>query len=294
MEEIIYQYLSGQFADDDTLTSYMGLPAVFNTKAPDDKDDGWDANSQYPRVIFDLNMQADPERKVSGQLYIDIMCEHNMTAPIEDIEALLKEAVDGCFFSNEEMTISAQWNTQKDFEEPDDKVSGTTLVFDVLAYPVQITESPDPVAATNLWLKTLYPDAYVIGKDELPTTWNPTDNSPAIYCSLYRIGDSPRLKSSYNVDWFGAELHVNVMAPSESIRSTLCKQIIQLLTHATRIILDDGSPMLIDNVSSNMTADPLRIGQIKINGTYGVLPIRTGTPLKHAYIKGMQAEKEVN
>ena len=292
MEEIIYRYLSEQFSDKDILSSYMGLPAVFNTKAPDDKDDGWDSDAQYPRVIFELNMQADHERKVSGQLYIDIMCESKLTAPQEDIESLIKEAVDGCFFSSEEMTLSAQWNSDNGFEQSDDKLSGTTMVFDVLAYPVHTTESPDPVASTNTWIKTIYPDAFIIGMNELPATWKPTDNSPAIYCSLFRIGESPRLKSSYNVDWFGAELHVNVMAPSETVRSTICRQITQLLTHSTRIMLDDGSPMLIDKVSSNMTTDPLRVGQVQINGTYGVLPIRTGTPLNHAYIKGMRVEKE--
>lgn len=293
MEEIIYQYLLGLFLDGNILSSYMGFPAVFNTKAPDDMDRGWNTKAQYPRVIFDLSMQADPERKVSGQLYIDIMCQNKMADSIEEIEAMVKEAVDGCFFSNPEMTLSAQWNSQNDFEQSDDKVTGTTMVFDVMAYPVQITESPDPVAATNLWIKTLYPDSFVIGKDTLSPTWKPTDESPAIYCSLYRIGESQRLKSSYNVDWFGAELHVNVMAPSENIRSMICKQIIQLLSHATRIMLDDGSPMLIDKVSSNMTADPLRVGQIQINGTYGVLPVRTATPLNHAYVKGMRVEKEV-
>lgn len=292
MEEIIYRYLLGQFGGNNILCTYMDLPAVFNTKAPDDKDDGWGDNPQYPRVIFELNMQADSERKVSGQLYIDVMCENKLTEPLDDMEALIKGAVDGCFFSTPEMTISAQWISKNAFEQPDDKVCGTTMVFDVLAYPNQLTESPDPIEAVNTWIKNAYPEANVIGKDTLAETWKPTDESPAVYCRLYHIGESPRLKSTYNVDWFGAEIHVNVMAPSENVRATLCKQLTQKLTHSVRIMLDDGSPMLIDKIASNTAADPLKEGQIQINGTYGVLPERKGTPLKRAYVKGMQAKKE--
>lgn len=287
MEEIIYQYLCEQLnTEEGLLTSYMGVPAVFNSKAPDDKDEGWDEKSQFPRVVFDLNMQADPERKISGQLLIDVMCENTEeSVQVEDIEAVIKGAVDGCFFSNSELTISAQWESSNDFEQGnDDKIVGTTIAFDILAYPNQLTESPDPIAATNLWVKTLYSNAIVIGKDTLNSTWKATDESPAIYCSLFRLTDSAKMKSNYSVDWFDAEIHINVIAPTDNIRSMMCKNIIQTLRHATRIMLDDGSPMLIDKVTENLTADPLRNGQIIINGTYGVITKKSGIKLQHTYI----------
>lgn len=295
MESIIYSYLCETMSEENLLTSYMEKPAVFNTKAPDDKDEGWDGESQFPRVIFDLNMQADPERKISGQLIVDVMCENTQdSTSIETIETLIKGAVDGCFFSTTDMTISAQWDSNNDFDQEDDDVIGTTMVFDILAYPSQLTESPDPVAATNLWVKTIYSDAVVIGRDELQPTWKSTDKSPAIYCSLFRLTDSVKIPSNANVDWFDAELHINVMAPSENVRSSICKAITQLLRNATRIILDDGSPMLINKVTSNLSADPLRVGQIQINATYGVLPKKTPKPkLQRAYISGMDAETEV-
>lgn len=291
MEEIIYNYLCDNI---DGLTTYADVPAVFNTKAPDDKDENWNEETQFPRIIFDLNMQADPERKISGQLMVDVMCEDTADSiSVEEIEKSVKDYVDGCFFSAPDLTISAQWNSSNPFEQKDNDVIGTTVVFDILAYPSQVTESPDPVASTNLWLKTIFQDAYVIGRDTLPQTWKPTDETPAIYCSLFHLGESTRLKSTSGVDWIGAELHINIMAPSESTRATISKQIIQLLNHATRIILGDGSPMLIDKLNANLAADPLRTGQLTVNTTYGVLTTETKTRLRHTYIQGMDAESEV-
>ena len=292
MEEIIYKYICTQF--EETISKYADAPSVFNTKAPDDMDENWN-DEQYPRVIFDLNMQANPERKISGQLFIDVMCE-NETSSIqpEELESIAKAAVDGCFFSNQELTISAQWNRSDVFSANDDKVSGITLTFDVMAYPVQETEEPDPILAVNLWLKTLYPDAYVIGKDTLPETWKPTDESPAIYCRLSNLGESGRMKSTAAVTWIGATMNINIMAPSEKVRSIMIKNSIQILENATRLILNDGSPMLIDNINGNMAADPLREGQIQIKATYGVLNTYTGTPLQRAYVSGMGAESEVH
>lgn len=293
MEEIIYKHLCSQF-NNGTLAQYADIPAVFNMKAPDDMDENWN-DAQYPRVIFELNMQADSERKISGQLLIDVMCE-NETSSIqpEELESIAKTAVDGCFFSNEELTISAQWNRSDMFSQNDDKVTGITLAFDILAYPVQETEEPDPVLAVNLWLKTLYQNAYVIGKDTLPEVWMPTDETPAIYCRLSNLSESGRMKSTAAVTWIGATMNINIMAPSEKVRSIMIKHSIQILENATKLILNDGSPMLMDKITGNMAADPLREGQIQIKATYGVLNTYTGTPLKRAYVSGIGAESEVS
>lgn len=205
------------------MASYGDYLAVFNTSAPDDMDEEWGC-SQFPRCVFKLNMQADAERKISGRLYIDVMCENDTeSVRPEELEAIVRSAVDGCFFSTPEMTISAQWSTSEDFTEKDSKVAGFTLIFDVLAYPVQETEYPDPVLAVNLWMITLYPDAYVIGIDDLPEAWKPSYESPALYCRLSGLSESPRMKSTAAVTWIGADMKVNVMAPCERVRSIISK-----------------------------------------------------------------------
>lgn len=287
MESIICRYLISLYEKDENIARYDNLPAVFDTKAPDDLDELWQNNIQYPRIITELKMQSDAERKISGQLYIDVMCKNEMYGVhAEEMESAVKAAVDGCFFSNKDMTISAQWRRSDPFSEKDNELSGITLTFDVLAYPVQVTDPPDPVAAVNLWLKTLYSGAYVIGKDTLHEVWKPTDKSPAIYCRLSALGESIRMKSTAAVTWIGADMKVNVMAPSEQVRSTIIKNSIQLLTNATRLMLNDGSPMLLDRIQANMAADPLKDGQIQIKATYGVLNTFPGTPLNHIFVTG--------
>lgn len=293
METIIYTYLCEQFKEKNVLAQYTNVPAVFNTKVPDDVDDNWNDGLQYPRCIFELKMQADTERKISGRLYVDVMCENEKESiQPEELESIVKSAVDGCFFSTSDLTISAQWDTSEIFSQNDNKLSGITLVFDIMAYPVQYTDSPDPILATNEWLKTIYQDSYVIGKDKLPATWKPTDTNPALYCRLMTLGDG-KLPSSAAVTWIGANMRINVMAPSEHVRSRIVKQTVQLLNNATRIMLDDGSPMLLDPATGNMVADPLREGQIQIKGTYGVLNDLSGTPLKCIFFGQKNAEREV-
>ena len=295
IEEIICGHLLSVYADDEKIAKYCGLPAIFNTKAPDDTDVFWESENQYPRIIFELNMQADTERKVSGQLYIDVMCLNTMEdVSQEEMEAAVKTAVDGCLFSNQQMTISAQWNRSDNFEQKDNEVVGMTLTFDVMAYPVQETQEPDPVLAVNLWMKTLYQSAYVIGRDTLPEVWKPTDESPAFYCRLSGLSESTRIKSTAAVTWIGADMNINIMAPSEQVRSTISKTLIQILTNATRLILNDGSPMLIDKMTVKTAGDPLREGQIQIKATYGVLNEYTGTTIKRAGFIGLHAEREVS
>ena len=295
IEEIICGHLLSLYTDDEKIAKYCGLPAIFNTNAPDDMDGFWETENQYPRIIFELKMQADAERKVEGQLYIDVMCLNTLEAVSpEEMEAAVKAAVDGCFFSNQQMTISAQWNRSDAFEQKDNEVVGTTMTFDVMAYPVQETEFPDPVLAVNLWMKTLYQSAYVIGRDTLPEVWKPTDESPALYCRLSGLSESTRIKSTAAVTWIGADMKVNVMAPSEQVRSIISKNLIQILTNATRLMLNDGSPMLIDKMTVNTSGDPLREGQIQIKATYGVLNEYTGIPIKLAGVNGLHAEMEIN
>lgn len=302
MEKIIRKYLLDIFLENSSLlATYMGEPAVFNTKVPDDvneeyeeEESYWKDDIQYPRCVFELSMQADTERSVSGRLLIDVMAENNEFQQHEPLASILKDAVDGCFFSNTDLTISAQWDRSDVFAEDDDKVVGITLSFDILAYPNQQTQSPDPIVAMNTWLKTLYQKAYVIGLDTLPEVWKPTNDSPALYCRLAKLGNSSRMNSTACVTWIGADIYMNVMTPDESTRSTLCMTIHSMLNHASRIILDDDSPMLIDNVTTNLTSDPLRDGQLYIKTTYGVLPQSIQKPrLNRATIHGLHVESEV-
>lgn len=296
MEKVIHDYLCEELSED--LTNYLNIPAVFNISAPSDEDEEWGENTQYPRAIFELNMQDDPERKVSGQLFIDVLTENddeNAEGSVtpEELEVKVKSAVDGCFFSTNSMTISAKWSRSDSFVNTvDDKVVGITIIFDVMAYPIQETTDPDPVKAVNLWIKTLYPNAKVIGRDTLSETWTPTDSAPAFYCRVARISNGS-IPSTYAVEWLGVDMRINVMAPSPEVRLQIIKQSTEILKAATRIMLDDGSPMMIDSITDTPGADYLKEGQIQINATYGVLRTMTGTPIQHIHVRNETFSKEV-
>ena len=285
IEEVLYKHLQEKETE---LGSYMARwnskMAIFNQEAPKDTDKGWGEGSQYGRIVFAIDTNDDPERKISGKLLVDIMCEKEQTPP-EYIEPIVKELIDGYFFTRPEITMAAQWSASNYFTEATEKVVGVTLTFDLLAFPAQETTDPDPVKAVNQWLKILYPEGKVICKDILQETWKPTDEAPALYCRLASLGEG-RLPSSAAVTWIGADMRVCVMAPSENVRSAIAKNCVQALTNADKLILEDGSPMLIDAVSANLTADQMRAGQVQIKTTYGVLNQYTGTPLKNAYISG--------
>lgn len=292
IEELLIKHLQEEGQE---LSSYLatfgGKLAIFNQEAPKDTDAGWGEKTQYGRIVFDIDTTQDTERKVSGVLLVDISCEKSQTPP-EYIEPIVKELIDGYFFTTQELTMAAQWKASNYFTEPTKKVNGVTLSFDLLAFPSQLTTDPDPVKTTNDWLKTLYPAAKVIGLDALPDVWKPTIDNPAFYCRLLNLG-AGRMPSTAAVTWIGATMRIGVLAPTENVRARETKNCIQVLTNETRIIMNDGSPMLIDDMSVDLTADQLRVGQILIKATYGVLNTYTGKPLKNVYVSGIGAESEV-
>lgn len=294
MEKVINDYLCEILRN--YTTKYLDMPAVFNGSAPQDTDDGWNEDTQYPRAIFELNMQADPARKIAGQLYIDVMCENdaNSVQP-EELEAAVNLSVGDCFFSTEDLTISARWNRSDAFKQgEDDKVSGITLTFDILAFPLQTTTEPDPIDCVNSWLKTLYPDAKVIGKDVLPKVWVPTSNSPALYCRNVGLGDSPKMNSTYYVEWLQISMALSVIAPNIEVRTKMLRMITEILKSATRLMLSDNSPLMIDDIKVNHEANPLNAGQVQIKATYGVLKEQKATKLNHIYYKRGYEEREVS
>lgn len=80
--------------DSDKLKSlcatYAGKPAIFNTEAPDDKQEGWEGKSQYPRINFTCDMQANEERASVGTLNIVAYTESTSLVILE-IETAIKE-----------------------------------------------------------------------------------------------------------------------------------------------------------------------------------------------------------
>lgn len=272
IEQIIYEFISGNEEITKHLATYADTPAVFMNQAPLDNLELWGNGPQYPRIIYELNMQGNPERKVSGFLSVDFYFNTDSDLFIETIEPIIKNELDGCFFSDDTDTMSVQWQQSDPFVSPEDgnRIIGITCTFDVVAFPPQETSYPCPVRAFNKWVKELLPNLIIIGTDKLQTAWKPTDETPAIYCVRKAITTSD-MKGNYHVTWFNARLQAYIMAPSSQTRSIILRKIAEQLQIQTRIILEDNSPLMIRSMTLNDSADQLKEGQLTIDTTYGIL-----------------------
>ena len=271
MESVIYQYLLHCEQLKRLLTQYNDVPAIFNREAPDSIDELW-TNPQYPRLIFELSMQEDPERKTSGTLLIDFYFNTDGGIFIEEAEPIIRTLIDGYFFSSENETLAALWRRSDPFAEPSEgnRINGITIIFDVVSFPSQRTSFPCPVQAIDAYLKKLFPEYKVLGNDDLVGTWKATDKSPAIYTRLQRIdpGSSP---STYAVTWYNAVLMVHVIAPSPNVRNSVLKQIVEHMQADVQVIMPDDAPMFVQRIALSTGADQLKTGQLAITGCYGLL-----------------------
>lgn len=272
IEPIIYQHLSHSIILPEYLTTYAGKPAIFNMMAPADTEPEWEDQQQYPRLIFELNMQEDPERKISGTLMVDYYYPSDAGYFREDIEPIIKKSLDGWFFSDETDTIAAQWQQTDPFTTPDtgNRIVGFTMTFNVIAFPSQLTTDPDPVKTLNDYIKKLYENCTLVGIDNVSQPWKPSEEKPAVYCRMTRI-EPGKITGGYHVTWYDATIQVHILSPSKNTNSIVLKTIIEELQAATRIIMPDDSPFMINRMIVDNGADALRAGQLTVTGIYGVL-----------------------
>ena len=255
------------------LSSYQGGPAIFNQMVPLDTDTGWNSGNHFAHAVYNIDTTAEAERKIAGTLGIDVACTLKSADP-EEITAALKDCINGYFFKSDEGdTISAMWERADAFTtEPDNKVFGNSLSFSLLAFPNQITADPDPVKLMNGWIKEIYPQVTVIGADETPDVWKPTDSNPAVYWKLRTVGQSSSMVSNYHCTWIGCALQLHIISPSASVRNTMLKDIVNRLTAAQRVLFpQDRSPFHIERLAVTTGADPVRTGQLTLTGSYGIL-----------------------
>lgn len=287
IERSLYEHLISQDSISPFLAVYGGNPAVFNQEAPDDQDIGWESESQYGRIVFSVENQGDPEREISTTLMVDFSVEESQEPP-ENVEPLIRSLIDGYFFNTVESgPMYAKFVSSNYFTEPAKRVCGVTIVFSLLAFPIQTTGiEPDPIQLMNEWTKSMFPDSVVIGYDtNSMNSWKPTNESPAIYWRTIQTVPANWIPDTYSCSWFTASLRAHIMAPDTDTVNTICRNIEITLTYSKRLIFSDDSPLMVDrNIQAQYGADALRQGQITVTGTYGVLtPKRNSPKLNHYY-----------
>lgn len=291
IEQVLRTHLKTQRELADMLATYNGEPAVFNQQAPDDTDPGWAQESQYGRIVFMLDIRDDQERILVGNLTVDASLENGQGEP-EDIERIVREAVNGYFFSTDEVTMAAVWTSSQYFTDPKDEVDGVTLVFTLYSFPNQETSGPDPIALLNSWSQENLPSllgvstVHVIGSAQLSPVWKPTDNAPAVYWRTLDVAKCSWIPDTYNASWFSATVRGHVMAQEAHTATKFARSIEHSLTLAKRLIFEDTSPLMVDrNIRLSVTAEPIVTGQLTIEATYGVLNVEPdGTPIRHIHM----------
>jgi hypothetical protein len=270
LEELLYTAVTTNVDILAKLAKYANKAAFFEIQTPADTDDAWGA-VQYPRADYIIDRVGDPERQTEGTAAVSILTTTSAADGPEVIEAIFKGLLDGAVFHpTNEPVIALRWTRSEPFEEANNRkedqdiIIGVTMLFDVLAFPSQQTTSPDPIVALNTWTAAKFATLQVD-----PATWAPTDANPAIYWRLAGIN----LVQAYQAhSMFDANIAGHLMAKTTNARLSWLKQIIEALANDTTIIMDDGSPMMLQGtLSADSQGDPLRAGQIRLTIRFGVL-----------------------
>lgn len=293
IEQQLYDHLQSCKELEPYLTTYAEQKAIFIQEAPGDTEPGWEPGSQYGRMVFTIDTANDPERKLGGHLTVDLFCEKGKQAPNpEDLAAVVIPLIDGYFFTANEETVSAKWETCDYFNVSTEPVSGATLRFALLAYPNQTTAEPDPIRLVNKWTKKelaklLGKDLYVIGHSGLPAVWKPTAEKPALYWRNVKTDKCNWIPDTWNCSWQTATLQCHILTPEPEVAGLIARTIDTALTQKGQLLFETRSPLFVDRVNRiTLTTDSQRLGQVSIEATYGIL--REPEPaekLQHIHIK---------
>ena len=271
IEQAIYQHLIRQPGLAEHLTRYADLPAIFNQNAPADNDEGWESSTKYGRIVFDVDMSGDPERIMGGMLAVDIMCEESRQSP-DEIWPVLNRLIHGYFFSKGKFVVAAQWKNTSYFTEPTNHVAGCTVTYDLLGFPVLSTFRPDVIARLNAWTSRI-PGLHVINHDELPDeAWRPCGRETAVYWRLVTDNPAGWIPDTYSTIWRTATIRGHIFSEDNATAAAVARDLTLRLHAAKRLKKDGEAPIMVNRRNTvEMSADPLRTGQVTVEATYGVV-----------------------
>lgn len=274
LEELVYKRLSEYVPLTALLTKYADKAAVFFQSAPDDRQNGWKGKSQYPRLVYAIDMQANQERKSAGTMLVSLLCDEAGMIP-EDIEPFVRECLKDLIINpNSASPYCFAWSRTDGFEMPtresgaNTRVIGVEIRFDILEYPAQETTDPDPVLALNRYIGEKIPEAFVLGVSHMAEFKTANGNSPVFYCRLESVEKG---KETNTVVWMDGKIAVHVLCPDTDVRLKLIMSLANHLSLSGEVIMMDKSPMRIQRLQVNNRADYLKDGQLFVTVHYGLL-----------------------
>lgn len=254
------------------LAVYAGAPAIFSPAAPGDAQEGWGGRPQYPRIIFNYEMQAAAERKSKGVLHVFLFYQETAEGTTEAIEPEIKNCLQDVLLKPENKPPYAFAWTETNREVvgdcADKLITRTELRFDLLEYGCQETADPDPVSAMNQYVKELYPEAFVLGPDRMGEILPAADDRPVIYC---RLAAAEREQETNTVVWMDGKIAVHFLCPDAELRMKMAAGMVNTLSLDGEIIMQDQSAMSVKQLQADYGADCLRNGQLLITVRYGLL-----------------------
>lgn len=286
LEELICKRLSEAKNLTKCLTRYAGQPAIFTPEAPGDREAGWGRATQYPRAVFNFDMQADGERKSAGTLSVAIICRNDSEAVPELIEPAVKKALKDVLLKDDNGTLYAfAWARTDGFsmtEEKNELLIGSEIRFDIMEYPQQETTDPDPIMAMARYIKDLYPDSIVVGIDKMADETEASKEAPVFYCRLTEI---EKLEETNTVVWMNGKIAISLLCPDGATRLKMAAAVLNSLSLDGEVTMLDDSPMFMERLTANLKSDYLKDGQIFVTGRYGLLRYKAvGYPLRHPNI----------
>lgn len=286
LEELICKRLSEAKNLTKCLTRYAGQPAIFTPEAPGDREAGWGRATQYPRAVFNFDMQADGERKSAGTLSVAIICRNDSEAVPELIEPAVKKALKDVLLKDDNGTLYAfAWARTEGFsmtEEKNELLIGSEIRFDIMEYPQQETTDPDPIMAMARYIKDLYPDSIVVGIDKMTDETEASKEAPVFYCRLTEI---EKLEETNTVVWMNGKIAISLLCPDGATRLKMAAAVLNSLSLDGEVTMLDDSPMFMERLTANLKSDYLKDGQIFVTGRYGLLRYKAvGYPLRHPNI----------
>lgn len=276
IEQALQQHLQAQEALLPYLAKYADNMAIFNQEAPADSDEFWGDGPQYGRIVYAVDLQGDPERTLGGMLAVDILCKEDEQFP-EEIEPILRPLIHGYFFSNQKVVVSAQWKNTSYFTEPERKVTGCTVAFDLLAFPIS-TYAPHVITQFNEW-SSGFENLLVINRDQPPTAaWKPKDGKSAVYWRIAREEQCRWIPTTVSTVWMTATVKGYIFSETPAEAAEVANRL-KIRLYADKRLKKDGlllrageSPIMVNrNITVDNGADPLRTGQVTLEATYGVV-----------------------
>ncbi len=241
--------------------------------------------TKKPYLILKEGAQ-DPEADWSAFSTIVEVWPYVSRTTFQQVDALANQVIDALHRTRfadakEQYLIDYIGSAGQDFVDTEWDAITRGLRFQVFAlgWLNGLTYDPDPVAALQGWTTAKWPEAHTD-----PAAWNPIDTAPGIYWRLVRLVP---METTAAVTWLDAQITGHILAPSAAVRLQWIRKITEGLAIQRRIKLSDGSPLLLNRVTADSEADPMRRGQIQLTARLGVLQPEPAIPvLRRGVISG--------